>query len=101
MGLFSFLRKPKKEEFVEKPPVGREVELLPCPVCGRLARMDLIGGAWTVGCPSFTVFDKVHHVTEKSPYRDRFRFPDCPDQDSAIMIWNDRVNRWLKENGKK
>ena len=82
----------------EKPPVGREAELLPCPVCGRLACMDRIGGKWIVGCPAFTVYDKVHGVSESSPACDRFRFPDLPDEDTAIRIWNERVNRWLKEN---
>ena len=82
----------------EKAPVGREKELLPCPVCGRLAFMDKMSRGWSVGCPAFTVYDDVHHVTENAPVRDRFCFHDCQTEDDAIRIWNDRVNRYLEEN---
>ena len=102
MGLFDRFKKketpkPKPERKSVSP---REGELQPCPVCGAKAIMDHIGGNWVVGCPDFTVFDKVHKVGEKAPASERFRFV-CTNEDEAIKTWNERVDRWCREKGSK
>ena len=87
-----------------KPSVGdRETELLPCPACGSWAFLEQQSGRgkgkWSVGCPKFVLNDGVHEATDSTPGRDRFTFFDCPDEDTAIAAWNERVYRYLKEYG--
>ncbi len=103
MGLFDRFKKTEPPKQFSSSSSGlqespRAAELPPCPVCGAKAVLDKIGDTWIVGCPNYTVFDKVHKVGEDAPVLDRFRLP-CADEETAISVWNARVKRY-KNHGR-
>ena len=83
----------------DKDPEGREVELLPCPICERWAILEKRNGKCLAGCPSCSVSDIVGSRARKASDMHRFAVQEWPNEEIAIKKWNELVNTWLEENG--
>lgn len=75
--------------------------LLPCPVCGSKAFIskDVVDGyyfGWSVGCPRFSLRDRIHGITEHDPQEKHLSFFGLDSAKECVEKWNEKVKRYGK-----
>lgn len=77
-----------------------------CPACGSKACMSHItipegDFGISVGCPRFCMEDGIHKYNRNSNKEDALRIHYVFSVESAIELWNERVEKWKNKYSDK
>lgn len=80
------------------------MELPVCPKCGSkpFISQDVVDGfyfGWSVGCPRYCHYDRIHGTTFDTPEEDTYTIFGLPSKQACIKEWKKRVKH-LKEKMK-